>query len=264
MKYGIGPIPDGTPEDLRDMLTQMRNLLLALQAGKAGIPPSSVTGLSRLIADAAGSGPAVGVPAPDLTPPPQVSGVVIAQSPLAILIRTANPTWTNGGGQQITRVYGFQYSGTGPLPTFSQAVVVCEFVGQIGSFDTSSTAQWRLWLTWVSNDGVESATPAGGANGFAATAQAVDDSMVVSLSAAKLNVGDGTVGGTLKSSNYPPGGGQGWIVTPAGYFEANNGIFRGSLDVGNSLSGQRTRITTSGIRVYDAAGAIRVKLGDLS
>lgn len=266
MKSGIAPVPESLPEDVRDVLNQMRNILIAIQGGRANVPASSIAGLSSLVgalSNAASGSASGGVIEPDLTPPPPVSGVVIAQSPLAILIKTDNPNWLQGGGQRLTRVYGAQYSGIGPLPTFANAVVVCEFVGQIGAFDSSSTAQWRLWLTWLSNDGVESPTPAGGVNGLAATAQAVDDSMVINLSAAKLNVGDGTVGGNLRSANQSAGA-TGWLLTPAGYFEANNGLFRGQLNVQSAVSGERMSITNSAIRVYDAAGVVRVKLGNLA
>jgi len=43
----------------------------------------------------------------------------------------------------------------------------------------------------------------------------IDDAMIANLSAAKLTVGDGTVGGNLKSTNYVSGS-TGWILRPNG------------------------------------------------
>jgi len=59
----------------------------------------------------------------------------------------------------------------------------------------------------------------------------IDNAMVANLSAAKLTVGDGTIGGNLKSTNYV-GGTSGWILRPDGYFEATNAILRGSVYAG--------------------------------
>ena len=57
---------------------------------------------------------------------------------------------------------------------------------------------------------------------------AVDDGKVANLSAAKLTIGDGTVGGNLKSSNYAAGS-AGWIIKPNGYAEMNNIVVRGTV-----------------------------------
>lgn len=56
----------------------------------------------------------------------------------------------------------------------------------------------------------------------------IDDAKVANLSAAKLTVGLGIVGGNLRSSNYVAGA-SGWIVRPDGYLEATNAILRGTV-----------------------------------
>ena len=57
---------------------------------------------------------------------------------------------------------------------------------------------------------------------------AVDNAKIANLSAAKLTVGDGTVGGNLKSSNYVSGS-AGWIIRPDGYAEMQNAVVRGTI-----------------------------------
>lgn len=69
----------------------------------------------------------------------------------------------------------------------------------------------------------------------------IDDAKISSLSAAKLTAGDGTVGGTLKSTNYV-GGSSGWIVRPDGYLEASGAVIRGTVyasagSIGGNLLG---------------------------
>jgi hypothetical protein len=56
----------------------------------------------------------------------------------------------------------------------------------------------------------------------------IDDAKIASLSAAKLTVGDGTVGGNLRSSNYVAGT-SGWIVRPDGFAEFSNAVVRGTI-----------------------------------
>lgn len=58
--------------------------------------------------------------------------------------------------------------------------------------------------------------------------EVVDDSKISNLSAAKLTVGDGTIGGSLKSTNYSAGS-TGWIVRPDGYAEFSNTVIRGTV-----------------------------------
>lgn len=56
----------------------------------------------------------------------------------------------------------------------------------------------------------------------------IDDAKIANLSAGKLTAGDGTVGGTLKSTNYV-GGSSGWILRPDGYLEASGAVIRGTV-----------------------------------
>lgn len=67
----------------------------------------------------------------------------------------------------------------------------------------------------------------------------------------------------LSSPNYVAGS-TGWSVNQNGSVEFNTGTFRGTLNVKSSASGQRMEITNSVIKIFDASGVVRVKLGDLS
>lgn len=107
---------------------------------------------------------------PDLTPPPQVTGVELTAGITYLYYKTDAPTFTQGNGYGRTRVYGAKWPDSDPTaPTFSEAVLIDEFVGRVGNTATDPATRWCIWLKWVSRDGVESVDPAGGTNGFQAT-----------------------------------------------------------------------------------------------
>lgn len=74
----------------------------------------------------------------------------------------------------------------------------------------------------------------------------IDDAKIANLSAAKLTVGDGTVGGNLKSTVYTSGS-AGWIVRPDGYAEFQNAIVRGTVTATAGAIGGNT-INSTGVQ----------------
>lgn len=71
------------------------------------------------------------------------------------------------------------------------------------------------------------------------------------------------IGNYIQSENYVEGT-SGWKIDKTGSPEFNNGTFRGTLDVKSSSTGARMEIGSNAIKVYDASGALRVQIGDLS
>ena len=68
---------------------------------------------------------------------------------------------------------------------------------------------------------------------------------------------------TMQSTNYSAGT-SGWNIDKGGNAEFNSGTFRGTLNVKSATSGARMEMTNSTLRVYDSAGTLRAKIGDLS
>lgn len=104
-----------------------------------------------------------------------------------------------------------------------------------------------------------------GASGAAATVFEVVNNEVNIKSAF---IGTGTItnamiANVIQSTNYSAGT-TGWKIDKAGEMEMNNATFRGTLDVKSAASGARVEMTSSKIRVYDADGNLRVKIGDLA
>jgi len=95
------------------------------------------------------------------------------------------------------------------------------------------------------------------------------DKISTNLLAAKLAqiteayVGNANISGVIQSSGYTSGV-SGWKIDKTGAAELNTATFRGTLDVKSGASGARLEIKSNVIKVYDAAGVVRVKIGDLT
>lgn len=194
---------------------------------------------ARYLAGAPGAGPGTGgdpVISPadtvDLTAPPTPTGFVATAGITNILLETDPPRYRQGHGHARTRVYAAPVTG-GPLPTFADAVLYVDFPGNIDAAPFDPASSLRLWATWVSADGVESA-PAGGTNGIAATTGLIDNAKISSLSAAKILAGALAVGQYIQSADYAAGV-TGWrIQTLAGggaFMEINGGATIGGAAI---------------------------------
>lgn len=112
-----------------------------------------------------GAGSSVaGVYEPDLTPPPTPTGFVATAAISNLLVECDAQTYRQGHGHAKSVLYGASWI-SGPLPVFTDAVVLTEFGGTVAAHATNPATTWHLWLKWVTVDGVASTVPAGGTNG---------------------------------------------------------------------------------------------------
>lgn len=106
--------------------------------------------------------------APDLTPPPTVTGLTAVGGFTQVIVEWAAATYTEGHGHQKTNIYAVKkVVGSPDLPTFTDAVRVYEATGAltIASLPSELNTRWHIWAKYETHDGVESTSPAGGANG---------------------------------------------------------------------------------------------------
>jgi len=163
---------EGLSDEVVQRLEQLRELVQR-GAGTRGTSDALAGGAggstTNITITGSGGG---GSSAPDLTPPPTPTGVVVNAGLTYVFIEHDAPTFTQGHGYARTKVYGATYEGTGPLPTFDPGAgtpLIHEFVGQVGAFPTNPATEWHMWVTWLTVDGVESVAPSGGTNGHVAT-----------------------------------------------------------------------------------------------
>jgi len=76
------------------------------------------------------------------------------------------------------------------------------------------------------------------------------------------SIDNAKIGNVIQSSNYSAGT-AGWKIDKTGQIEANDATFRGTLDVSNAATGDRLKITSTKIEVFDG-NTLRVRIGELS
>lgn len=252
----------GTRGDRLDRAVTVRDLV---GSGLALLRPGYAGGVGRPSTPISGPGPAVSPPyVADLTPPPTPTGFSATTSTTNIQVVTDPPIYQQGHGHAKTIVYGAKYVGT-VLPVFSDAVVLTEFSGDVFAFPVDPASQYRLWARWVSVDGAESAAPAGGTNGIAATAGLLDDQHIAFLTASKIRAGSISVGEYIQSANYVALN-SGWRINGDGTAEFSGVIVRGTVYAttgqigGNTIDSTGMQSpgysTTSGWRL-DSTGIFR-------
>jgi len=99
-------------------------------------------------------------------------------------------------------------------------------------------------------------------NDAAITTAKINDAAITTAKIADANITNAKIGDVIQSSNYSAGT-AGWKIDKTGQIEANDATFRGTLDVSNATSGDRLKITSTKIEVFDGS-TLRVKIGDLS
>ncbi|MFG6457861.1 phage tail tip fiber protein [Roseateles sp. BYS96W] len=173
---------------------------------------------------------------PDPTPPPQPTLPTLTPGFATVLIEQALPTYTVGHGHGTTRVYGKAYT-SGPLPTFADAKLLGEFAGGAYGLPCALGTTLRLWITWVTRDGYESTTPAGGTNGMAVTTGKIGNADIapLAIAAAQLandavDLGGSKVTGTITDPARFGAAAIGYTVTQ--YLVATSGVM-GNLVVDN-------------------------------
>lgn len=129
-----------------------------------------------------GPGPGPGSTAP----PPTPTGFALTGAISHVIIEHDAPTYTNGGGHARTRVYGIPVPAGDPLPTFADAVELCDFTGAVFAYASNPSQNWRMWICWQSRAGTLS-SPAGGLNGLAVDTGADVRTLLDAVTAAALD-----------------------------------------------------------------------------
>lgn len=174
----IAAIPQTLPAELRRPLDQMRQNLQILLGQRGSGEWAAFTerraaqlGLSN-VGTGTDSGGAPGAGDADLTPPPSVTGLALSAGISFVMVEWDAAVYAQGHGHGRTNLYAVQRNPTdASVPTFLDAVLVYSAIGamRLAAIPSEPNMRWHVWATWVSVDGVESVSPAGGTNGMTAT-----------------------------------------------------------------------------------------------
>ena len=273
----IGALPSGLAPDTQRFFTQIQRLLrVGILNGALTVAGPNTLSSGATLAD--GTVLPGTVPPDYRTQPPIPTGLSASSSTAGVMVITDPPRFSMGHGYLRTRVYGAKVTLALPSPTFSDAAMVHDFSGEVGSFGSDPDTDWRLWATWVTADGVES-LPAGGAGGVSTTIDLIDDAKIGSLSATKIRAGNISVGEYIRSSTYVSGV-SGWTIEGGGFAEFANVVVRGTIYAtageigGNTITAASVsspgytaglngwRLTPDGrVRAYYNAGANHFDIG---
>jgi uncharacterized protein YjbI with pentapeptide repeats len=95
------------------------------------------------------------------------------------------------------------------------------------------------------------------------TSALIANAAIGSAQIADAAITNAKISDAIESNDFATGT-AGWRIQKSGSAELNNATFRGTLSVKSAASGQRTEVSNSVIKVFDASGTLRVKIGDLS
>lgn len=140
-----------------------------------------------------------GPPGPGITPdfsePTSITGLTATSLFGGAFLQWDAPTYTQGDGNAYTKVYEAVYSGTGPLPTFGNAVLIGSAPFGTNVFIASGRigTQRHYWVAAVTEWDNEQNTPTGGINGVSVTIGKVGNSDLGPLIIEAGNLANGSV-----------------------------------------------------------------------
>jgi hypothetical protein len=142
----------------------------------------------------------------DLSPPGSITGLSVSAALTDFFVEFDAPTYTQGHGNGYTSIYAANYSGSGPLPTFSDAVEVYQVTGAstIAIIPARPGQATYFWVGAVTTDGVrqvDGAGPTGGTHGVGATTGLIGNTDLGPLIVQAGNLASGAVTGPKLAAN---------------------------------------------------------------
>lgn len=175
-------------------LTQLQQSMRARIISQGGDPNRELSVSDLLSTSLATVKPALN------TPPPTLTGVVLAPFPSIIKISHDLPTWKNGGGYEKTLVYTVQVDNSEQLITIGNSTLTAEFTGSEGFTPCQPGVLYRVWVRWQAKNGLVS-NAYGGVNGELIASAIIDENQLPEGILDKINLidADSSVAGSVNA-----------------------------------------------------------------
>jgi hypothetical protein len=199
----IPSVPESVPTDLRKVIVSMREHIQAFSGTRGTNPIISALGGpggNNTIVSGQLPAPLPG-PAPDLTPAADVANLAATAGFAHIFIEFDVPTYTQGGGNMHTLIYGVKRNvgdTTTPVTFPGEQAIVATIPNAQNFFAIPSDlgVEWHLWAAHVTKMGRRSTNIVGGATGVIATTGKVGHSDLGPLIVEAENLANGTITAT--------------------------------------------------------------------
>jgi hypothetical protein len=161
---------DRTQQELRRLLGFTGNRLDRAVTWR-DVQGGNVTGGQTVVYQGGSGGGGGGGVTPDLTPPPDVTGLAASAGISHVFVQWDAPVYTQGHGPGSTRIYAARRNPGDANAVFADAELSWEAFhpAVLAAIPSDPNIRWHLWAKYVTVDGVESVSPAGGTNGVIAT-----------------------------------------------------------------------------------------------
>jgi len=128
---------------------------------------------------------------PDLTAPPNATGLTVTAGFSTLFVEWDEPSYTEGHGPGYVEVWAAQNTGTAPV--FTAAQIVSKEIGTIFAFAAGLGKTYHFWIKNVTHDGVAQTTPTGGPNGVSGTTTKIGTTDLTDLLVTAGKIADGSV-----------------------------------------------------------------------
>lgn len=171
--------PSADIDEIRGFLQKVQVWAAGREPGNVGLPLDKFVSRQDLVnagvitfkVTSSPGGGVIGVGGGGSSDAPDfITGLAVTGLLTHFLVEFDAPTYTQGGGNGFTEIYSANYSGSGPLPTFADAVLVGTVTGSGTIFLAAAQPgqESHFWAGAVTVDGirqVDTGRPSGGING---------------------------------------------------------------------------------------------------
>ncbi len=217
----LAPVPTGTAAGVSSYYYSITNAFQQLYGQQNAMLTSlqslntvATQALSTATTATSGVAAITAAAAKDLTQPPAPTNFAVSPGLTHVIVTSDVPSFTMGHGYGHSTIYAAVVLSSSDLSrTFADAGQMAVFQGGVGMFPAEPTTCYRVWLTWTSVDGVESAAAGGPQGLFVQTGQDATG-LIQALTAQLTSTATGTPPLSIRADEFYIASPTGPTITP--------------------------------------------------